>query len=142
MLPYGIKAYLGTLIFLSPSRCPLGCRPQFFNLTEMLLIFCFCIQICLFFILPPAGKIACLNFNGAAVQHQYMVHTCIQQIPIVGYQDKTLLACQVFLDQRSCLPVQMIGGFIDEQEVIFTREQDGKHHLRPLPEAQCTKGPV
>ena len=108
----------------------------------MLFIFCYCKIVLLLFIFPPGGKVARLHLNGTAIQHQHMVYAGIQQIPVMRNQDKALFRCKIPFYNFPALIIQMIGRFIYQKEIIFSRKQNRQHNFGLLSKAQCFPWPI
>ena len=94
------------------------------------------------FIFLPAGEIAALHFNTASVQYQHMVHTGVQQIPVMGYQNKSFLARQIGFHALPGVLIQVIGRLINQQKIIFPGKEHRQHNLGPLSKAQSFKRTV
>ena len=71
-----------------------------------------------------------------------MIHAGVQQIPVVGYQNKALLSRQIPLHRFSGFLVQMVRGLVDQKKIILPGKQHRQQHLRALSRAQRPEGPV
>ena len=69
-----------------------------------------------------------------------MIHTPVQERPVVRHQDEALLAVQVTAHDFPAPHIQMIGGLVDQQEMMLPGEQCGQQHLGLLPAGKGGKG--
>lgn len=74
-------------------------------------------------VLLPGGVVPPLHFNIRPVDGQHMVHTPIQESPVVGDQDKPLLPRQVLPHLLPGEGVQVVGGFIDQKESVLFKKR-------------------
>ena len=86
----------------------------------MLFIFHSGKMIRFFFIVPPAGKITCLYFYAFPIQHENVINTSIQQIPVMGYENKSFFRGKIIFDDFSGSLIQMIGRLINQEKIIFS----------------------
>ena len=142
MIFYRVVADFGAFVLVGPVPCPFGCFFQFTDFLPVFLILRYLKGVLTLFIFPPGRKITLLYLEGDAVQHQNMVHAGIQQVPVVGNQQKSFFLTQVFLDNFSGSLVQMVCRLVDEQEIIFSGKKNRKHDSRALPMAERSKGAV
>ena len=71
-----------------------------------------------------------------------MVHTGVQQIPVMGYQNKSFLARQIGFHALPGVLIQVIGRLINQQKIIFPGKEHRQHNLGPLSKAQSFKRTV
>ena len=76
------------LCLIRPALRLSGCLFQFYDFLLMLLILLFCRSIPSSLILLPTGKVPALYLYALPVQHQDMVDTGIQKIPVMRDQNK------------------------------------------------------
>ena len=50
----------------------------------------------------------------------------------MGHQNKALLGIEIFAHQLPAPDVQVVGGFVDEQKVVFLQEEDRQLQLCPF----------
>ena len=91
-------------------------------------------------VLPPGGEIPPLDLNIGPVDGQNMVHTLVQERPVMGYQQKSPLPGQIAPQLPPSLQVQMVGGLVDQQEGILLQKHGRQQHLGPLPVGEAGKG--
>ena len=138
----GVEADLGGFVLIRPAGSPVRRSGELPDLLLMLLIFRDGESVRTFLILPPAAEISGLHLDGGAVQDQDVVRTGIQQIPVMGNQDISLLGSQIFLDDLPRSGIQMIGRLIDQQEISLAGEEHRQHHLCPFAVAECPERTV
>ena len=71
-----------------------------------------------------------------------MIHAGIQQVPVMGYQNKALFPRQISFYRFSGFLIQMVRRFVNHQKIIFSGKQHRQQHLRALSQAQRPEGPV
>ena len=71
-----------------------------------------------------------------------MIRAGVQQIPFMGYQNKTFLARQISLHAFPGVLIQVIGRLVNQQKIIFSGKEYCQHNLGPLSKAQSFKRPV
>ena len=71
-----------------------------------------------------------------------MVHTAVQKIPVMGYQQEAPLSPQVRCHRPPSSSIQMVGGFVDEEIAVLPAEQRRQQALGPLPVGEGIKGAV
>ena len=69
-----------------------------------------------------------------------MVHTLVQERPVMGHQQKAPLPGQIAPQLPPSLQVQMVGGLVDQQEGILLQKHGRQQHLGPLPVGEAGKG--
>jgi len=137
-----VEAYFGTLILVSPLRCLTCSLPQLFYLLAVLLILSLCEAVTPLLVLPPDREVSVLNIYGLAVQHQYMVGAGVQQVAVMGDENKSALACQVFLYLLTGAFVQVVCGLVNESELLSAGKQQRQKYLCALSVAQCIEWAV
>ena len=71
-----------------------------------------------------------------------MVHTPVQEGPVVGYQNKTLFPVEIPADDFPSPDIQMVGGFVNQQEIVFFQEQHRQLQFGLFAVGQGIVGPV
>lgn len=93
------------------------------------------------FFLDELGVIACVLVQGAAVQLDGFVHDPVQEIAVVGDHQKSAPAVfQIFFEPGDGLIVQVVGGFVKDQEVAGGQEHRGHGHTLALAAGQGADG--
>ena len=59
-----------------------------------------------------------------------MIHTPIQETPVMGHQNKSLPFSQILRYNLSAMCIQMIGRLIDQQKMSFIQKQCCKKDFR------------
>ena len=68
-----------------------------------------------------------------------MIHTPIQETPVMGHQNKSLLFSQILRYNLSAMCIQMIGRLIDQQKMSFIQKQCCKKDFRLFSVGKCLK---
>ena len=118
---FAVFAFDGPLVHLCGSLLQ---PPDFF---QMFFVFGLLELVTALFILPPGGKVSALDFDALPVQDQDVVNAGVQKVPVVGDQEEAVLGGQILFHVFPGILVQVVCGFVDEQEIIFTGKQDGQH---------------
>lgn len=77
----------------------------------------------------PGTEIAVLHFDVGFIDGQDMVNTVVQKLTVVRNQNKAFFAVQIAADNLTACLIQMVGGLIDEQKIIFPQKQRRQQHL-------------
>ena len=93
-------------------------------------------------VLPPGGEAAALDLHAGPVQGQDVVHAAVQEIPVVGHQQKAPLFPEVRRRGPPSGGVQMVGGLVDEEIPLLPAEQRRQQALGLLPAGERVEGPV
>ena len=75
-----------------------------------------------------------------AVDGQDVVHTLVQERPVMGHQQKSPLPGQIAPQLPPPLQVQVVGGLVDQQKGILLQKHGRQQHLRPLPVGEDGEG--
>ena len=67
----------------------------------------------------PGRKVPFSHFNALSVQHKDMIRTTVQEIPVVGYEDKAFLERKIVSDFLPGGPIQMVCGLIDQEKGVL-----------------------
>ena len=86
-------------------------------------------------ILVPGRKVPLAHFNGLPVQHKDMVRAPVDEIAVMGYQDKAFFACKVVRHFFPGADIEMIGRLIDQKESVFLQKERGKERFCLLAKA-------
>lgn len=68
-----------------------------------------------------------------------MIDTAVQQVSVMGNQNKAVLFLQIFADRFSGGRVKMICRFVDQQKMVFFQKQSGKQRFGLFPVGECVK---
>ena len=128
----GVCADLGALHPVGPGAGLPGCLLQPPDLLFQLGVLGQLVGVPALLVLVPGGEIAPLELDAAGVDGEDVVHAAVQKRAVVGYQQKAPFAPEIAADQLPACPVQMVGGLVDQQEVVLVREHRRKLELCPL----------
>ena len=89
-----------------------------------------------------AGVVPLLDVHAALVQRADVIHRLIQEPAVVGHQQEPLLAPEIRRHPLPALPVEVIGGLVDQQEAVAAQEHGAQHEPGALTGAERRDGPL
>src|SRR5690606_17432066 len=85
------------------------------------------------FLFEPGAVVAFPGDTAAAVEFQYPAGDIVEEIAIVGDRnDRAGIAAQVLLEPGDRLGIEMVGGFVEQQDVGFFDQQTAQRDATAL----------
>ena len=110
---------LPALILIRPPAALVRRPFQGSDLPPVLFVLLFGKRVLSCLVFPPYGKISALYLDGLPVQNQHMIHTGIQDIPVMRNQKIPSFSLKIFFNTGPGFLIQMIGRLIDQEKILF-----------------------
>ncbi len=79
------------------------------------------------------GIIALIEFNSSEQQFTHVITHMVHEIAVMGYKEnRTAVGCQVILQPADRFQVQVVGRFVQKQQIRFLQEHPAKTQPRAL----------